>query len=60
MDDYKIEYWVKDSSGALLSRYSRDALYYARQTAQDTSGRVYEVSLDVTMEGVFIVSEMEI
>jgi hypothetical protein len=58
--DYKLEYWVKDKDDALLQRFEGDALYHARQTALNASGRVYEVQLDVTMEGIFVVSEMEI
>jgi hypothetical protein len=58
--DYKIEYWVKDQDDALVQRFSEDALYHARQTAEVRSGRVYEVVLDLTLEGMGIVSEMEI
>lgn len=58
--DYKIEYWVKDKDDAILKRFNEDALYHARQTALNASGRVYEVQLDITMEGTFVVSEMEI
>jgi hypothetical protein len=58
--EYRIEYWVKDRDDALVQRFNEDALYHARQTALNASGRVYEVQLDVTMEGTFVVSEMEI
>jgi hypothetical protein len=58
--EYKVEYWVKDKDDALVQRFNEDALYHARQTAITVSGRVYEVTLDVTLEGVGVVSVMEI
>ena len=57
---YKVEYWVKDKDDALVQKFNEDALYYARQTAINASGRVYEVQLCITLDGTFVTSEMEI
>lgn len=56
----RTEYWVRGEDDALVQRFHGDALEGARLTALNASGRVYEVVLDVTMEGTFIVSETEI
>jgi hypothetical protein len=58
--DYKVEYWVKDKEDALLGRFNEDAFNIARQTAIEASGRVYEVHLDITFEGMYIMSETEV
>ena len=58
--DYKVEYWVKDKDDALLGRFNEDAFNVARQTALNASGKVYEVHLDITLEGMYILSETEV
>jgi hypothetical protein len=56
----KIEYWVRDCNGSVVSRHPENSLYYARQEAKIASGSIYEVVL-VSEEGADkIVSEQEI
>lgn len=56
----KVQYWVKDNQGAVLGMFEEDALLSARQHAKSASGHVYEVILDLTLEGNYVVLESEV
>jgi hypothetical protein len=59
-EDTKIEYWVRDCNGSVVSRHPESSLYYARQEAKSASGSIYEVLLISQAGEDKIVSEQEI
>lgn len=59
-EDTKIEYWVRDCNGSVVSRHPESSLYYARQEAKDASGSIYEVTLIAQAGQDKVLSEEEI
>lgn len=56
----RVEYWVRDASGAVIGRFNGDALFSARQSAQNAPGYVWEIVYGTLMGRDTILSETEI